>query len=148
MAEQHGKDIPALLTVAATDPFQAMVNTAAALQASRLVTSVSATMDSDALAHRIGRAWERLPQPRHAFSLEIIATGRESLFINLGPHPPRLFPEDVDLTHPLWLELSDEIERLHHRDIVGAALRRIEQDLHGERRQEAVDAIKEQIRAE
>jgi len=70
----------------------------------------------------------------HPFSLEIIAEGRSSVFVNLGPHPPRLWPEDLDLLHDIWLKLSADEElgsRLHHRDIVGLALRRLDQDIDG-----------------
>src|SRR5579862_9011456 len=113
-----------------------MVQSAAKLKASRLVTGVSARMPSEELARRIGLAWESLPEPRHAFSLEVISSDRPSIFVNLGPHPPRLWPEDVDLLHELWLKLSESESlgsRLHHRDIVGVALRRLRKDLenHG-----------------
>jgi len=131
MAEKEGKPVE-LLVVPAVNPFDAMVQSAAKLQVSRLVTGVSARMTSEELARRIGLAWERLPEPRHAFSLEIISPDRPSIFVNLGPHPPRLWPEDVDRLHELWLRLSDADEigsKLHHRDIVGLALRRLEQDL-------------------
>ncbi len=64
-------------------------------------------MTSEELARRIGLAWESLPEPRHAFSLEIISQDRPSMYVNLGPHPPRLWPEDVDRLHDLWLRLSD-----------------------------------------
>ena len=53
-------------------------------KASRLVTGVSARMDSEELARRIGLAWEKLAEPRHPFSLEIITPGRPSVFVNLG----------------------------------------------------------------
>ena len=58
--------------------------------------------------------------------------GREkSKFFNLGPHPPRLWPEDVDLVHQLWLDLSARRfgAKLHHRDVIGVALQRLSQDL-------------------
>jgi amino acid transporter len=129
MAEKAGKTVD-LLVVPGIDPFDAMVQTAAKLQASRLVTGVSARMDSEELARRIGLAWEKLPEPRHPFSLEIILPGRPSVYVNLGPHPPRLWPEDLDRTHSLWLRLQDKFgSRLHHRDVVGVALRRLEKDL-------------------
>ena len=89
-------------------------------------------MDSDELARRIGLAWEGLPEPRHPFSLEVISPERPSAFVNLGPHPPRLWPEDVDLVHDIWLKLSHEEglgAQLYHRDILGVALRRLERDL-------------------
>jgi hypothetical protein len=89
-------------------------------------------MTSEELARRIGLAWERLPEPRHPFSLEIITPDRPSTYVNLGPHPPRLWPEDVDKLHELWLNLSatDALgSKLHHRDVVGLALRRLARDL-------------------
>jgi amino acid transporter/nucleotide-binding universal stress UspA family protein len=129
MAEKAGKTVD-LLVVPGIDPFDAMVQTAAKLQASRLVTGVSARMDSEELARRIGLAWEKLPEPRHPFSLEIILPGRPSVYVNLGPHPPRLWPEDLDRTHNLWLRLQHKFgSKLHHRDVVGIALRRLEKDL-------------------
>src|SRR5438552_3813066 len=79
LAEKEGKTVD-LLVVPAVDPFDAMVQTASRLQASRLVTGVSARMDSEELARRIGQAWERLPEPRHAFSVEIITPDRPSIF--------------------------------------------------------------------
>src|ERR671937_220414 len=139
LAEKEGKKVD-LLVVPAVNPFDAMVQTAAKLQASRLVTGVSARMASEELARRIGSAWERLPEPRHAFSLEIITPGRPSIFVNLGPHPPRLWPEDVDLVHNMWLELSDKYagSKLHHRDVVGVALRRMREQLRTDQHQDVV----------
>jgi len=131
MAEKEGKPVE-LLVVPATDPFDAVVQTANRLKVSRLITGVSERMSSDELARRIGLAWERLPEPRHPFSLEIICPERPSTFVNLGPHPPRLWPEDVDRLHDLWLRLSasDALgSKLHHRDVVGFALRRLETEL-------------------
>ena len=106
MAEKEGKPVE-LLVVPAVNPFDAMAQAANSLQASRLVTGVSARMESDELARRIGLAWEALPEPRHPFSLEVISPDRPSIYVNLGPHPPRLWPEDVDLLHEIWLELSE-----------------------------------------
>ncbi len=131
IAEKEGKPVE-LLVVPALDPFDALVQTADKLKATRLVTGVSPRMSSDELARRIGLAWERLPEPRHPFSLEIITPDRPSTYVNLGPHPPRLWPEDVDRLHELWLRLSsgDALgAKLHHRDVVGIALRRLQRDL-------------------
>jgi len=143
MAEKAGKTVD-LLVVPGVDPFDAMVQTAAKLQASRLVTGVSARMDSEELARRIGLAWEKLPEPRHPFSLEIILPGRPSVYVNLGPHPPRLWPEDLDRTHNLWLRLQDKFgSKLHHRDVVGVALRRLEKDLESGEEQVVKDLERE-----
>jgi amino acid transporter len=146
MAEREGKHVD-LLVVPGIDPLDAMVHAAARLQASRLVTGVSAKMDSEELARRIGKAWERLPEPRHAFSLEIINPSRPSVFVNLGPHPPRLWPEDVDLVHEMWLEVSDQYAgaKVHHRDIVGVALRRMRAQLNSEDRDEVVNDILDEL---
>jgi amino acid transporter len=147
MAEKEGKTVD-LVVVPGVDPFDAMVQTANNLNASRLVTGVSERMDSAELAGKIGLAWERLPEPRHAFSLEVISPGRPSIYVNLGPHPPRLWPEDVERTHEVWLHLINNgfTSKLHHRDVVGAALRRLEQDLDSDRRDEAMADLMKELR--
>jgi nucleotide-binding universal stress UspA family protein len=146
MAEKAGKTVD-LLVVPGVDPFDAMVQTAANLKASRLVTGVSEKMDSEELARRIGLAWEKLPEPRHPFSLEIITPNRPSVYVNLGPHPPRLWPEDLDRAHDIWLRLQDNFgSRLHHRDVVGVALRRLQKDLENDRRQDALDDLNNELR--
>ncbi len=146
MAEKEGKHVD-LLVVPGVDPFDAMVQTASKLQASRLVTGVSPRMDSEELARKIGLAWERLAEPRHPFSLEIITPGRPSVYVNLGPHPPRLWPEDLDRAHDLWLRLSENFgSRLHHRDVVGVALRRLEKDLGNDRRSEVLTDLDDELR--
>ncbi len=141
MAEKEGKAVD-LLVVPGIDPFDALVQTAEKLKASRLVTGVSPKMDWNELARLIGLAWEKLPEPRHSFSLEVISDGQPSAYINLGPHPPRLWPEDIDRVHDLWRRLSSRLgPNLHHRDVVSAALRRLERDLDGHRCDEVVDDI-------
>lgn len=145
MAERQGKTAD-LIVVPGINPFDAMVQTASRLQASRLVTGVSASMDSEELARRIGLAWEKLPEPRHPFSLEIIAPGRRSNYVNLGPHPPRLWPEDVDRAHSIWLRLQEDFgSRLHHRDVVGVALRRLQRDLDSKRREEVIHDLGDEL---
>jgi hypothetical protein len=126
-----------------------MVQTAASLKASRLVTGVSARMQSEELASRIGAAWEKMPKPKHPFSLEIVSPDRKSSFVDLGPHPPRLWPEDVSLNHNIWLELSGSEQlgsRLHHRDIVGVALQRLARDLQGAERTEVLREMEDELR--
>ncbi len=147
LAEKEGKHVE-LLVVPSTDPFDAVVQTANELKVSRLVTGVSLQMSSEELARRIGLAWERLPEPRHPFSLEIITPGRPSTYVNLGPHPPRLWPEDLDKLHDLWLKLSADDgmgSKLHHRDVVGLALRRLEKELSGSDREEVLRQLNEEL---
>jgi amino acid transporter len=148
LAEKEGKPVE-LLVVPAINPFDALVQTADQLKVSRLITGVSPKMTSDELARQIGLAWERLPEPRHPFSLEIICPDRPSTFVNLGPHPPRLWPEDVDKLHDIWLKLSADEKlgsRLHHRDIVGYALRRLETELDSAQRAEILQQLRTEVR--
>ena len=149
VAEREGKPVE-LLVVPASDPFAAMIQAAATLKASRLVTGISARMASDELARRIGLAWEQLPEPRHPFSLEIISPDRKPTYVNLGPHPPRLWPEDVDRLHDIWLTLTETEglgAKLHHRDVLGVALRRLEQELtSSEEKEEILALIREEMR--
>jgi amino acid transporter len=141
MAEKEGKSVE-LLVVPSIDPFEAIVQTAAKLEASRVVTGESLRMDTAELARRIGLAWERLPEPRHPFSLEVLSTDKPSFFVNLGPHPPRLWPEDVARVHDLWLHLSQGTlgSKLHHRDVIGVALLRLQRDLEDPERSEQAEA--------
>jgi nucleotide-binding universal stress UspA family protein len=147
VAEKQGKTVE-LVVVPAIDPFDAMVQTASRLQASKLVVGVSARMASEELARSIGLAWERLPEPRQAFSLEITNPDRPSVYVNLGPHPPRLWPEDVDRLHRVWLRLCEDPgvgSRLHHRDLIGVALRRLERDLEGGGRRDILDSLQHEV---
>ena len=91
MAEKAGKTAD-VLVVPGVDPFDAMVQTAAKLKASRLVTGVSAQMDSGELARRIGLAWENCPNRAiRSRSKSSPPTGPRS--VNLGPHPPACGPK-------------------------------------------------------
>jgi amino acid transporter len=147
-AEKEGKTVE-LLVVPSIDPFDAIVQTAQKLQASRVVTGESLRMDTAELARRIGLAWEKLPEPRHSFSLEVLSSDKPSFFVNLGPHPPRLWPEDVARLHALWLRLSEGAlgSKLHHRDVVGVALRRLERDLQdGTQREQALSDLDNELR--
>jgi hypothetical protein len=148
LAEKEGKTVE-LLVVPSPNPLAAIVQTAQKLQASRVVTGPSLRMDSSEFARRIGLAWEQLPEPRHPFSLEVISPDKASYFANLGPHPPRLWPEDVSRLHNVWLELTNGPfdAHLHHRDVIGVALQRLERDLHDNngRREEIIRDITDEL---
>jgi len=132
LAEKAGKHVE-LIVVPGTDPNLAGVQTAQKLQSARIVAGVSTKMSPAEQGRRVGVAWEKLPQPRPALSLEIVdpETG-QSLYFNLGPHPPQLWPEDIERVHNLWLELDTNTKgaKLKHRDVVGVALRLLEEKLH------------------
>ena len=66
--------------------------------------------------------------------------------MNLGPHPPRLWLEDLDRAHDHWLRLQDRFGmRFYHRDVVGLALRRLEKDLAGERAQDVLTDLEREL---
>lgn len=142
LAERAGKPVK-LLAVPASDTYLALLEIARSLEASRIVVGRSGKVDPDEQARLAGWAWEKLPAPRPAVSFEIVFSDADSRFYDLGPHPPRLWPEDVELAHRLWLALSERFgARLHHRDVVGVALRRMASELSSERADEVVRAIR------
>jgi len=137
-----------LMVVPGSDPYAAIVATAQRLQASRIVMGLSPKMSPAEQGATVGRAWEDLPEPRPSLSLEIVVPGEEeSIFYNLGPHPPRLWPQDLDLLHQLWLEISSKGpgSKLHHRDIVGVALRRMQEALDSGHADEVVADVMREI---
>jgi amino acid transporter len=146
LAEKAGKHVE-LLVVPGTDPYEAAVQTAARLRSSRIVMGLSPKLTPAEQGAQVGRYWEKLPEPRPTLSLEIVLEDQKSsLFFNLGPHPPRLWPEDLDLAHRLWLEISSmgPGSKLHHRDVIGVALRRMEGELHSAQSQEVMaDVLRE-----
>jgi hypothetical protein len=147
LAEKAGKHVE-LLVVPGPDPNEVILETAAKLQSSSIMIGVSGKLPLDAFAKTFGDAWENLPAPRPKLSLEIVSSEMEERnFINLGPHPPRLWPEDEDTLHRLWLELAggEPGRMLHHRDIIRVALRRLERDLHTERHKEVVGEVQDAL---
>lgn len=106
LAEKAGKHVE-LMVVPGIDPYEAMVQAAAMLQSSRIVMGLSPKLTPGEQGALVGAYWEKLPEPRPALSLEIVLENQtDVLFFNLGPHPPRLWPEDIELTHRLWLSLN------------------------------------------
>ena len=147
LAEKAGKHVE-LMVVPGSDPYQAVVQTAARLESSRIVMGLSPKLTPAEQGAQVGYYWEQLPEPRPSLSLEIVLENqKDTVFFNLGPHPPRLWPEDLDLVHRLWLELSAKGfgSKLHHRDIVGVALRRMNVELHSDLSREVVEDVLHEI---
>jgi len=147
LAERAGKHVE-LMVAPGGDPYEAIVQTAARLQSARIVMGLSPKLTPSEQGAQVGKYFEQLPEPRPSLSLEIVLDNQKDVvFFNLGAHPPRLWPQDIDLTHRLWLELSGmgPGSKLHHRDIVGVALRRMSQELHTDSLREDVveDILKE-----
>jgi hypothetical protein len=147
LAEKAGKHVE-LMVVPGADPYDATVRTAARLHSSRIVMGLSPKLTPAEQGAQVGAYWEKLPEPRPSMSLELVLENQKDvLFFNLGPHPPRLWPEDIDLVHKLWLEISAKGpgSKLHHRDIVGVALRRMAAELHSDRSQEVLGDIEREL---
>src|SRR4029077_2373805 len=147
LAEKAGKHVE-LMVVLGTDPYDAVVQTAARLQSSRIVMGLSPKLSPSEQGAQVGHYWEKLPEPRPSISLELVLDNQtDTVFFNLGPHPPRLWPQDIDLAHKLWLELSAKGpgSKLHHRDIIGVALRRMNAELHSDRSHEVLDDVLKEV---
>src|SRR5258708_19027110 len=133
----------AVVVPAGVDPNPVGVQTAQQLHSARIIAGVSAKMSPAEQGRRVGEAWEKLPQPRPTLSLEIIdPTSGKSTYFNLGPHPPQLWPEDIELVHNLWLEMDEAAKgaKLRHRDVIGVALRLLEAKLHSPEQEEVIQA--------
>jgi nucleotide-binding universal stress UspA family protein len=145
-AEKAGKHVE-LLVVPARDYNRAIVEVAQRLKSNLVVMGLSAKMTPSEQAKAFGDAWEKLSAPRPQLSLEILdeKTG-EQMYFNLGPHPPRLWPEDNELLHNLWLQLTQKGlgHKLHHRDVVRVALRRLESDLGSERSRDILEELQKE----
>ena len=130
LAEKEGK--PVRLAVAAgNDLWEGILRTAMNLQSSTVVAGGSSKMPVIEQARAIGLTWERMAEPRPRVTLEIFApSGQEQIFY-LGPHAPRLTPNEIDLLHRIWLQLSDKLpgEEIHHHDIVHFALGEVEREM-------------------
>lgn len=146
VAEKAGKHVE-LLVVPGRDYNRAIVEVAQRLKANLAVMGLSAKMSPSEQAKAFGDAWERLSPPRPQLSLEIFdeSTGKK-MFFNLGPHPPRLWPEDTELLHKLWLSLTKRGfgHKLHHRDVVHVALRRLESDLASDEAEQILQDLRKE----
>ena len=82
------------------------------------------------------KQWGGLPEPRPSLTLEIVLEDpTKSRFSIFGQHPARLWPEDVERIHKLWIELSGKEPgtEIRHRDVVSVALSRLDKDFHSGR---------------
>ena len=147
VAEKEGKPI-SLLVVPATDVFEAIMVTAQRLDSSRMVCGLSNKLTADEQAKLTGDAWERLPEPRPRLTLEVAAPDGTSREYALGPHTPRMRPQDVELMHKLWLQITADpkFAGAHHYHIVALALQELERELNTEQRAELLQKLQEEMR--
>jgi len=147
LAEKQGKHV-SLMVVPSTNVFDAILQTACRLESSRIVCGLSNRLTLDEQGKLTGDAWERLPEPRPNVVLEIHSPDHSVEEYYLGPHLPRLREQDLELLHKIWLEVSEdpELASLHHYHIIGMALERLEERLHGGQREEILAMLKKELK--
>ena len=146
MAEKRGKSIR-LAVVAANDLWDGILRAANSLQSSTIVVGTSSKWQSEEQARQIGEAWERLPDPKPQFNLEIHMPTGDKIFKVLGPHAPNLTANEVNLLHRLWLRLSDSVapEELHHHDVVHFALEEVQRELDNGNEEQAIARLRQHL---
>jgi hypothetical protein len=145
VAEKEGKPIH-LLVVPATDVFEAIMVTAQRLGSTRVVCGLSNKLSADEQAKLTGDAWERLPEPRPRLTLEVVGPDDVREYL-LGPHTPRLRPQDVELMHQLWLNITSDpkFAGAHHYHIVALALEELKRELSTEQRAQLLAKLQEEM---
>jgi len=146
VAEKEGKPI-SLLVVPATDVFEAIMVTAQRLDSTRVICGLSNKLTADEQAKLTGDAWERMPEPRPRLTLEVCAPDGTVREFALGPHNPRLRPQDVELMHKLWLDITTDPKYAgaHHYHIVALALEELQRELSTEQRAELLQKLQEEM---
>jgi amino acid transporter len=147
VAEKEGKPI-SLLVVPATDVFEAIMVTAQRLASGRIICGLSNKLTADEQSKLLGDAWERLPEPRPRLTLEVCAPDGTVREYAIGPHNPRLRPQDVELMHKLWLDITTDPKYAcaHHYHIVALALEELQRELSTEQRAQLLQKLMEEIR--
>jgi len=146
VAEKEGKPV-SLLVVPSTDVFEAIIVTAQRLDTSRIVCGVSNKLTSDEQAKLTGDAWERLPEPRPRLTLEIHEPNGKIREYLLGPHAPRMRPQDLELMHKVWLDITSDPKYAgaHHYHIVAVALEELQRELNGDQRAEVLAKLLDEM---
>ena len=146
VAEKEGKPI-SLLVVPATDVFEAIMVTAQRLDSSRVICGLSNKLTADEQAKLTGDAWERLPEPRPRLILEVCAPDGTIREFAIGPHSPRMRPQDVELMHRLWLNITADpkFAGTHHYHIVALALEELQRELTTEQRDELLQKLHDEM---
>jgi amino acid transporter len=146
LAEKEGKHV-SLMVVPSANVFDAIVQTGARLESSRIVCGLSNRLTLDEQGKLTGDAWERLPEPRPNIALEIRTPDNAIHEYYLGPHTPRLREQDLDLLHRIWLQLTaiPGLEGLHHYHIVGLSLGKLEERLQGPQREEIIELFRQEL---
>jgi amino acid transporter len=146
VAEKEGKPI-SLLVVPASDVFEAIMVTAQRLDSIRVICGLSNKLTADEQAKLTGDAWERMSEPRPRLCLEVCAPDGTVREYTIGPHTPRLRPQDVELMHKLWRDITTDpkFAGAHHYHIVALALEELQRELSTEQRAQLLQKLQEEM---
>jgi hypothetical protein len=66
----------------------------------------------------------------------------------LGPHTPRMRPQDIGLMHNVWLDITKDprFAGAHHYHVVALALEELQKELRSGQRQELLDRLEREMR--
>ena len=123
VAESFGKKV-SLLLIPAGDVFAALAQGASSLEVDSVVSGVSNSISAEEQAFHLGLAWEALPPPKRQFNFYVVDSTGDAKVFYIGPHAPKLSPDDVQLVHRLWVNMRRDpsMQDLHHSDIITYAL--------------------------
>jgi galactose-1-phosphate uridylyltransferase len=80
-------------------------------------------------------------------TLEVCAPDNTIREYSLGPHTPRMRPQDVELMHKLWLEITADPKYAgaHHYHIVALALEELQRELTTEQRAQLLQKLQDEV---
>jgi len=146
LSEKRGEPVH-LTVVSANSVWDGILRAAQSLQSARIVLGRSEKFSCSEEAREIGLAWERLPEPRPQFDLEIFMPGGQREYFILGPHSPHLTPNEVKLIHEMWLRFSDRLapKEIHHHDVVHFALNEVVKEMTEGKEDEVLARLRQHI---
>ena len=112
-----------------------------------MICGLSNKLTADEQAKLTGDAWERLPEPRPRLTLEVCAPDGSVREYSLGPHTPRMRPQDVELMHKLWLNITSDpkFAGTHHYHIVALALEELQRELTTDQRAQLLQKLHDEM---
>jgi hypothetical protein len=78
------------------------------------------------------------------FDLVVVPDVGSPKRFQIGAHAPELSPEDIELTHSLWLEIVEKVPEadFHHRDVLSLALKRFTEEFRGPTKSHILESIR------
>ena len=93
------------------------------------------------------RARLSLPEPRPRLTVEVHEPNGKLHEYLLGPHAPRMRPQDLELMHSLWREITSDPKYAgaHHYHIVALALEELKRELTTDQRAELLAKLLDEM---